>query len=267
MLAIAHRVGLDFDRVLGVRPGDEKLIAALADAALETRRTRAPSVAVRRWLLLGLAATLAIAGSAAAWSGALSFKNRAAQPAVPGVVVHRPPAVNSVAGAAPLGVAPVDSAEPTAVELSKAIPSNAPTAKWAIARAVAPRAVDEASAQFNAATAARRAGDFGRARSLYLQLELDFPNSFEAQLARVSLGKVLLVMGRAQEAEQQFALYLASGGSLTEEALLGRAQSLARLGRAPEEQRVWETLLRDFPASVYAAAARDRLSALRGARP
>jgi len=95
-----------------------------------------------------------------------------------------------------------------------------------------------------------------------LRLESEFPASVEAHLAQVSLGKVLLLMGRAGEAEQQFALYSRTGGTLTEEALVSQAQSLAHLGRSSDEQRVWQRLLRDFPRSLYAAEANQRLSVL-----
>ena len=74
-------------------------------------------------------------------------------------------------------------------------------------------------------------------------------------------------MGRASEAEQQFSLYLSGGGVLTEEALVGRAQTFARLGRVVEERQVWENLVRDFPSSVYASQARERLTALAESRP
>ena len=266
-LAILHRVGLDFDRVLGVQPGDEKLISALADGLIDSRRKRAPSATTRRWLLLGVAATLAIAGSATAWTTVRVLRERAAAPATPSVVVPRAARVRPVLSAARAALALVESAEPPTTELPEAIDPSALAATAVGSGEAVPHPMNDASSVFSAAAAARRASDFGRARSLYLRLEREFPASSEAQLARVSLGKVLLTMGRAAEAERQFALYLGSGGSLTEEALLGRAQSLARLGRQAEEQRVWEALLHDFPSSVYAGTARQRLSALSGARP
>ena len=57
-------------------------------------------------------------------------------------------------------------------------------------------------------------------------------------------------MGRAGEAERQFALYSSTGGALSDEALVGQAQSLARLGRASDEQQVWQRLLQAFPRSL-----------------
>jgi hypothetical protein len=69
-------------------------------------------------------------------------------------------------------------------------------------------------------------------------------------------------MGRAGEAEQQFASYLGGRSTLAQEALVGRARSLAALRRGADERRVWESLLHDYPGSVYAARARQRLAEL-----
>jgi hypothetical protein len=70
-------------------------------------------------------------------------------------------------------------------------------------------------------------------------------------------------MGRPQEAEPHFAIYLAGGaGALAAEAAFGRAQCLERMARPREEREVWLGLLRDHPESVYAAAARKRIAAL-----
>jgi TolA-binding protein len=115
---------------------------------------------------------------------------------------------------------------------------------------------------FREANAARHAGDLAGARALYLRLEREFPDTEEARLSHGSLGKLLLAMGRAQEAERQFEGYLAGRQELAEEALFGRAQSLAELDSPVEEQRVWARLLREYPNSVYAARARARLAEL-----
>jgi TolA-binding protein len=124
------------------------------------------------------------------------------------------------------------------------------------------RAFDSAESLFREANAARRAGEQAVARALYLRLEHDFPASDEAHLAHVSLGNLLLAMGRAGEAEQQFASYLGGRSALAQEALVGRAQSLAALGRSSDEQRVWQGLLHDYPSSVYAGRAKLRLAEL-----
>jgi TolA-binding protein len=97
---------------------------------------------------------------------------------------------------------------------------------------------------------------------MFQQLQRQFPSSAEAQLSRLSLGRVWLAQGRAQQALEQFSGYLASGGPLTEEALLGKARALAALGRFGEERAVWQTLQRRFPNSVYQAQAEQRLRQL-----
>ena len=124
------------------------------------------------------------------------------------------------------------------------------------------RVFDSAESLFREANAARRAGDKAGARALYLRLERDFPASDEAHLAHVSLGNLLLSMGRPSEAEQQFASYLGGRAALAQEALVGRAQSLAALGRSDDERRVWQGLLHDYPSSVYAGRAKQRLAEL-----
>jgi TolA-binding protein len=113
---------------------------------------------------------------------------------------------------------------------------------------------------FRDANAARRAGDFGRARALYADLDRTFPRSEEARLAHVSAGKLLLSMGKAADAERHFGLYLKEGGELAEEALVGRAQTLRLLGRLSDERQVWQELLQRFPSSVYSSRARQRLA-------
>jgi TolA-binding protein len=97
---------------------------------------------------------------------------------------------------------------------------------------------------------------------LFAELQRSFPSTSEARVSRVSLGKLLLGAGRAREAEQQFRAYLTQRGDLTEEALVGRAESLARLGQRADERGVWRELLTSRPSSVYATRARERLREL-----
>jgi TolA-binding protein len=270
-LAVAHQVGTDFDRLGQVRSGDDELVARLADLTLSSSRPRARFALARRRLLLVLAAALTVAGSAAAWHGAAVL--RSAQPAPRlAAPVSKP---TSLAHVTRLET-PVGLKLPLAVELlpaPTAVATALPAASVGVAisadspgtNATAPRSLEDAAGLFREAAAARRSSDFGRARQLYLRLENDFPDSAEAQLAPVSLGKVLLLMGRAGEAERQFSLYSSAGGALSEEALVGQAQSFARLGRASDELKVWQRLLQDFPRSLYAGEANQRLSALAAA--
>jgi TolA-binding protein len=122
---------------------------------------------------------------------------------------------------------------------------------------------ETAAGLFAMASAARRAGDLGRARELFSSLQRKFPDSSEARVSRVSLGKLLLAANRPADAEREFAAYLVgSERVLEEEAYVGRATALARIGRSAEEARVWQDLLRSHPSSLYATKARERLQAL-----
>jgi TolA-binding protein len=255
-LATAHQLGLDFDHVAAVRPGDDALIAEVA-ARTVTRGHPARFARVRLRVLL-LAATLALAGTAAAWWQ----HSRAAPP------VSLAAAGQASTRAAP--VAPHDSPSTAGPATSAAFVSPpapvsaAPTVQAPSLRAneLTGRPSESAELLFREANAARRAGDKAAARALYLRLQREFATSDEAYLAHVSLGNLLLSMGRPSEAEQQFASYLRARSVLAQEALVGRAQSLAALGRSGEEQAVWEGLLRDYPGSVYAGRAKQRLAEL-----
>jgi len=218
--------------------------------------------------VLLLAATLALAGSATAfWGLSGATAGKSAPVAKPGVSVQAPGA------GAPRGAhSVVVTEQPTPMPVQ--VPAR-PSSGVATPRAAAPRAeepsaptFESAESLFREANAARRSGDAAVARALYLRLEHDFPASEEAHVAHVSLGKLLLAMGRASEAEQQFASYLGGRPALAQEALVGRAQSLAVLGRAGEERRVWQVLLHDYPSSIYAGRAQQRLAELgRSATP
>jgi TolA-binding protein len=120
-----------------------------------------------------------------------------------------------------------------------------------------------AATLFKSANAARRDGDFANAERLYSELIAKYPSSDEAGLARVSLGKLLLERGDPSEAEREFGRYLeGKHGQLAEEALVNRAESLQKMGRADAERATWQSLLADYPHSVYAAEAKARLAAL-----
>ena len=101
---------------------------------------------------------------------------------------------------------------------------------------------------------------------LYRQLQQQFPGTREETTSRVLLARLLL--DRGEEIGQSFALftrYLAEtpNGTLAEEARLGRALALQRLGRAHEERQAWQELLTYHPNSIHAERARKRLDELR----
>jgi TolA-binding protein len=120
-----------------------------------------------------------------------------------------------------------------------------------------------ASELFARANQARHQGDAREAAALYRSLERAFPKSAEASVARVTFGRLLLDrLSEPRAALAEFEAYLAAGGPLREEALVGRALALGRLGRSQEERAAWSTLLTAFPQSTYAARAKQRIREL-----
>jgi TolA-binding protein len=262
-LRIGYEVGRDLDGVTAVRGGDDALIANAANEALrrvagESHAGTAERTLARRsrqrWSAAAVVlAVLAVSGAAAAlWSSVAAWVPAGAEPAPspPAPAPARRGHGSKSASAPPSG--PAISAAPIADE-------GAPLAGQHQARAPHKGAAE----LFHAANAARREGAFARAVQLYAELRSSYPEAAESELARVSLGQLLLARGDAIAAEREFARYLARGrGQLVEEALLGRAQSLERMGRAREERASLSRLLTEFPHSVYAAQARARLQAL-----
>lgn len=296
-LRLSHEVGRDFDRIAMVRAGDEELIARAADRVLtlsHPRRRRS------RWPWgVGVAVTLLSSGAFAWWSGALHAPASVIERTVPTATLPPPSAPRVPASAAgerpaqehaeeaildraPEARSPHDPRADELQEPGDSLHGGQPTARASAhgRRASVPvraaassepiAAIDGDNAQdwFRKANAARRDGDLAAASALYAGLQAKFPSSDEARLSHVSLGKLLLSSGRTADAEKQFSLYIAAGGrELAEEALVGRAQSLQRLGRAGEERQTWQTLLRDAPAGIYAARAKQRLDELASGVP
>lgn len=149
---------------------------------------------------------------------------------------------------------------------ARALRSNPQSEPNVVPAVPLPSVQKSAAAVFSAANAARRSGERQRAIALYRQLQMDYPQSDEALTSHVLLARLELNQGVPAEALRQFDAYLARGaaGSLTQEALQGRAQALSSLGRKQEEAATWRKLLQDFPDSVYAQSAREHLT--QGAR-
>ena len=87
----------------------------------------------------------------------------------------------------------------------------------------------------------------------------------EETTSRVLLGRLLLDRGAdPTQALGLFTRYLdeSPGGTLAEEARLGRALALTRLGSAKEERQAWQQLLAFHPNSIHAERARKRLEEL-----
>ena len=284
-LAALYRVGIEIDRASAVQGGDDALIARSADAALArvaemTSRTRAQSIAPRlaerghggrgRWAIAAaalLSVVFASGFAAALWSGAVQwpFESKPSEPSLPAAQAN--PKARATKRAPAPAAPQIDAVQPQA-ELEQIpqirVEDYAPSAPEPRARKSGGQdGSADAATLFSEANAARRGGDLARARRSYAQLIEKHPSSDEAGLARVSLGKLLLAAGEARGAEREFKRYLAAGGGqLAEEALVGQAQSLGVMQRASEERQAWQRLLASYPTSVYAAQAKQRLTAL-----
>jgi Putative zinc-finger len=134
------------------------------------------------------------------------------------------------------------------------------------ARTVAVADAETPGDLFARANAARRLGKTREASRLYRELEHEFPGSSEELVSRVTLGRWMLDrLNDPAGALARFDSYLANPvhTALREEALIGRALALGRLGRQSEERGAWTAFLAAFPGSVYAERARGRLETLR----
>jgi TolA-binding protein len=281
-LRAAYDVGRAFDQIAEVHEGDEQLITAAVDRVID-RASPSPARAPRSWRYGLIAAIVFGSASAMGYWGVHGWSPREAtgedergtgvratdaprsrSPWRAGAVSARPSEGNGRASAA----AP-DTAEPSA---SSSASGGDPTPNGShggfehvrgLGATTATNSTVSAEATpgavFSAANAARRVGRQDRAIALYLELQRKYPSSAEASLSHVSLGRLLLSGHQLQAALQQFSTYLRGGGPLEEEALLGKAQTLAALGRRQEEGAAWRALLARYPHSVYAAEARERI--------
>jgi TolA-binding protein len=281
-LGILRQVGLDFDAMHTAQPEDA---AQLEQLVAQARSRFAPRIeggvgrSRGRKLAAGVALSFALfaLGATAARFQLPSFvgfgrvlAKRAAN-ALPLPSVTQPRGqVTEVTPAAPNGSAPNDnSAALPSAEAERGAELKAPVAPGT-GRAGASRAGGEVSSStgvmggselFSAANAARRRGEIEKSATLYRSLQNRYPHSAEAASSYVLLARMNLARGAAVPALTGFSAYLREvpGGSLTQEALQGKAQALRQLRRATEERATLRELLREFPDSVYAPGARERL--------
>jgi hypothetical protein len=241
-----HRVGEAFDQIEPVPETDDAMVARIAAAAREKFAVpvvAAPKTRAPRWTVwLAAAAIVLVVAASGAFIWSLRPQPRVA-PAenVQVTVVPRPVAIVPAATNVPSAADPVE------------VPRAAarPTEKSA-----------SAADLFSSANAARKRGDATGALALYGRLQSEHSSSAEALLSHVLAARVRLGRGEHTAALRQFDRYLerAPGGPLAEEALHGKASAYGQIGNAAQEQAVWRELLRRFPASVYAARARERLA-------
>ncbi|HTA21243.1 MAG TPA: tetratricopeptide repeat protein [Polyangia bacterium] len=242
---------------------DEALLARMVRGALADEPRVAYDARSHRRAGSGRHVAVAIAllliggsGGAAVWSmGGVGFVRRF----VPEIFQLPRPAAPAPRAPAAV-VVPSPSAEP-----SEAPPASpAPPARVVRAHVEAAPALT-ADALFADANRARRAGDYPRALRRYAELRRAYPGSRQEMTARVVVGDLQLEEGPAREALASFDSYLAANpqGTLAEEARVGRAVALMRLGRRDEEREAWSQLLREHPNSVQRERARRRLVELR----
>jgi len=242
------------------RPHDAALLARVA-GEIAARPMGVSSVRARARRRLGGAAIAAIVLFAAACTAAALWW-AAHRPARGGAdAVEAPSAPPEPAPPSPTSEAATSTtaaAPPTAAESASA-PEPGPSGKQAASTAPEPTAAD----LFSEANEQRRSGNAAEAARLYRELQQRFPATREAGASRLALARLLLDrLGDPAGALALFDRYIATGGTLSEEALLGRAVALGRLGRTGEERAAWETLVAKYPKSVHAKRARERLDQL-----
>jgi len=236
------------------RAGDEALIARSIDGAI-TRTEAGLSRAFSRRKRAGhaaawAAAVLVVAGGAFGWIERAKTQRRAPEHA---------PATEALQNTS---TASTPGTVTNEVGRSIEAPSAPSTQADSSAPVPAPSFDITAPELFARANDTRRRGDAAAAARQYVVLQARFPRSPEASLSHVALGRLYLDrLGDSGRALAQFDEYLAGGrdGDFSEEALVGRALALQRLGRTDEERRAWHTLLGAFPRSLSADRARARM--------
>ncbi|AKU95523.1 hypothetical protein AKJ09_02187 [Labilithrix luteola] len=247
-----------------------RLTAATSERALSALTGNVPKRAGWRWLGgVGISAIVVLAGATYVSTRAPSSPTRAV--AVVATPEQREEAPTAEAVAPPVAVPgaslgiSVDSL-PSAPSLPHAqAPRNVPP------RADAPTSVnsevlaDSAASLFERANAARHRADDAAAETLYRELLDRYPRSREANATRVIVGRMQLARGAGESALGLFDAYLAESptGTLTEQALVGRAQALKKLGRQVEARTAWRALLDAFPKSAYRVEALEALDSPR----
>ncbi len=237
---------------------DEKLLLLRLKRDVAQRLQSSPGQRARRKRAVVVLGLLAASLASVAAATTLVVMRRAAPLPQTGVA---PPAVVK-----PRPVPHVSTPAPALVEervAALAVETASPSAE--LPTKLAPVEVSSAAEAFSRANLARREGKVKEAVRLYRTLQERFAGSSEELVSRVALGRLLLDrLGDSRGALVQFNSYLASPGSgaLREEAMVGRALALGRLGRATEERAAWTALLDTWPKSTQAKRAQARLAEL-----
>ncbi len=255
---LLHEAGCEFDKLDAVLPGDDAIARRVIFRVLSSRQQNARRHA-RRFVQAALAA-LAWTAAAAAAAPLLVASSVIRSAAVDETVGHRlvsVPRPVSVADPRSLN-AELETTAPTAE--SKPLITDGPSAeRHAVARSA--RDLGSSAQAFTEANRLRRLGRISEAIAQYLWLQKNFPSTDEARSADISLGLLRLQTGAPEAALMHFRRYLErnSSSQLIPEALFGQAQALDALGRRAAALRSYASLLRRYPDSAYASAARAKL--------
>jgi hypothetical protein len=276
--ALIRSVARDFESERKSVPGDAALINRISGVALEAAATLGgptsghrsafvrsrPRRARRAWAIAGVLMFAATGATASFWSVRHVIVSR---------LLVKTPSQAPVPAPEPKETATPKVAGPPRVEFAplEVMPPAPQPARAPVPRVSAAPKVEEAALSpeqmLTAANEARRRGDTVLAAKSYRQLmQPPYAGTREASLARFDLAKML--QERGEDPAQSLALFTSflaesPNGTLAEEARLGRAVALSRLGRPQEERQAWQDLLSSHPKSIHAERARKRLDELR----
>jgi len=263
-LQLLYEAGLEFDAQAELLAGDEQRMSSLVTGALqELERAEPPRAAVasrrRRsdaWFFatsVGLGMLLSVA-LASAWQLAERRLGGVTPSPAPVIAAKRRAEPVVAPSSPPSSASPIAELEPAPKprRISSAAP---PTSRVVEAASPSP----SPSELFARANEARRSGAHEAAIAAYEELIGRYPDSIEAEDARVLVGNLRLSQRAPGAALGAFEQY--GTGALSPEALWGRARALRSL-RSPEERQVLERILQEYPDSPYASGARQRLEQL-----
>jgi tetratricopeptide (TPR) repeat protein len=261
--ALEHLARRDFAPELEPRPEDTERVMRLATRILDepfvARAVRPDRLRMKRWgMLAGVIAAALSLGIAAA----SLYRSVASRPSV----ISAPASSRELRNEG-VSVPAVTSARASQADSVMVAPPVAASSMAADGLLPSPALPPTAAELFAQAGAARGRGDALGAARLYQELMTRYPQSREALVSHVSLGRIYLhQLGNAQAARTQFDDYLRAspGGALADEARAGRALCSGRMGRTAEELAAWKQLLEAHPNSSYAPRARERIRALEG---
>lgn len=268
-LRILRQLHQDFEAIDPENPNEARITELCVTAAKRRFVTREPRTWGRRtrlrMALVGASALLLTLAAAAAsyrgefWGHGVRQGSLPSQVSTPTQLAMSADPILAESGPNPQTVEP--KIAPDAEVIQKSVSHSSETIAHTEPPTLAANNVKSAVELFSAANAARRGRRTQEAVALYQRLHAEYPSSDEALVSHVLLARLQLGRGAASVALREFDAYLerVPRGSLTQEALQGRAQALSRLGRKREETATWRRLLQEFPNSVYAQSAREHL--------